>query len=370
MPSRVANQTSAEAAANGNELARQLKMARDDGKSLSDIDVNGLSKVEKLVQKKVLRCKHNLASVAIGWSANSKSFVAGYQGGTMVLWDAANALVSQFYCAPGTFPTSVSISPQTDKSLVAIGGLDNAVSIVDMSPTIDVCDISTTLGLNGDGHEGFIAAMHFLDPATLVSASGDGDALVWDVEGGTRKQALKGHTKDVLCLVPVPLDDAQPGSPSRLLATGSLDQTVRLWDVREARGSAHTFQCDAEVLAIDVFPNGGYTIASGCSDGVVRIFDVRAQTTVAELKAPDEMPPITGLQFSATGRAIYTSHATAVLAVWDPYGPRAGRVHKTKVIRQDAKTDLVSLRRSPDGECIAAACQDGSVRTFGTGKGK
>ena len=98
------------------------------------------------------------------------------------------------------------------------------------------------------------------------------------------------------------------------VASVSLDGTVRIWDLR-ANCESHVFQCwpesrsaEAEMAAVSIFPTGN-AVAAGGVDGTVRLFDMRAYATVAELTAKPVAAPITGIECSLSGRAIYTSHA-------------------------------------------------------------
>lgn len=74
------------------------------------------------------------------------------------------------------------------------------------------------------GHGEAILAVQF-SPKTsglLATGSGDNTARLWNTDSGTPKFTLKGHTGWVLALAWRP--DGQN------LATGSMDKTVRMWD--------------------------------------------------------------------------------------------------------------------------------------------
>ncbi|KAI2640347.1 YVTN repeat-like/Quino protein amine dehydrogenase [Hypomontagnella submonticulosa] len=74
------------------------------------------------------------------------------------------------------------------------------------------------------GHGEAILAAQF-SPKTsslLATGSGDNTARLWNTDSGTPKSTLKGHTGWVLALAWSP--DGQN------LATGSMDKTVRIWD--------------------------------------------------------------------------------------------------------------------------------------------
>ena len=54
----------------------------------------------------------------------------------------------------------------------------------------------------------------------LLSASGDGEAKLWDVKTGAVVASFAGHSSDCLCL------SVAPDGPPKIFATGGLDNTV------------------------------------------------------------------------------------------------------------------------------------------------
>ena len=75
------------------------------------------------------------------------------------------------------------------------------------------------------GHTGSIWTMAFsLDGQLVASGSSDATVGLWDAKTGAARHTLKGHTGSVLTVAFSP--DGQ------LVASGSYDETVRLWAVR------------------------------------------------------------------------------------------------------------------------------------------
>src|SRR5882724_13614166 len=70
-------------------------------------------------------------------------------------------------------------------------------------------------------HDGWVAAVAFApDGKTLASAGADNVVRLWEVGTWKPKGVLKGHT-DCVCAVAFSVDG--------FLATGSYDQTARIW---------------------------------------------------------------------------------------------------------------------------------------------
>ena len=84
---------------------------------------------------------------------------------------------------------------------------------------------------------------------TVASAGSEQVIDLWDVASGQRRQTLHGHTNSVLCLAFHPAGD--------LLASGSTDGTVRLWSLR-AGGEGLP---DQPVTVLAANPNFVYDLA-------------------------------------------------------------------------------------------------------------
>ncbi|CED83899.1 FOG: WD40 repeat [Phaffia rhodozyma] len=72
-----------------------------------------------------------------------------------------------------------------------------------------------------DMYQDFVGGVQFWGYA-LASASGDGGVRMWDMRTGQAHRTLLGHTGPVTCLQ---FDEMN-------IVTGSLDKTIRIWDLR------------------------------------------------------------------------------------------------------------------------------------------
>jgi RNA polymerase sigma factor (sigma-70 family) len=138
-------------------------------------------------------------------------------------------------------------------------------------------------------------------PAAQQGKDADKTAATLPVE----KAALTGHTDAVLCLA-CSLD-------GKLLASGSADKTVRLWDVKTMKEIA-TLQGHDGAVTLVVFSPDKRTLFSASADKSVKAWD---PSTGKELRSfAGHKEPITTLGFSRYGKLLYTASADKLVHGW------------------------------------------------------
>ena len=116
------------------------------------------------------------------------------------------------------------------------------------------------------GHGGAVYACDFAPHGkTIVSASGDATLKLWDVASGTwqAKKTLRGHSGSVFAVA---------WSINGLLASGSYDKTVKIWNP-SADECLKTLHCSSGMVFACEFAPDGKTLASG-SQFHIQIWDV------------------------------------------------------------------------------------------------
>ena len=131
------------------------------------------------------------------------------------------------------------------------------------SPAQDILNLQKTL----QGHRGTVQALCRLDAHTLASGSLDHTIKIWDLTTGTCKQTLQGHSDSVYALCRL---------DAHTLASGSDDQTIKVWDLTTGtcketlQGHSHSVRALCRLDA--------HTLASGSNDHTIKIWDLTTAT--------------------------------------------------------------------------------------------
>jgi WD40 repeat protein/tRNA A-37 threonylcarbamoyl transferase component Bud32 len=202
----------------------------------------------------------------------------------------------------------LAFSPRGD--LLAAGSHDGCVRLWDVNTRAEVGVLSK--------HDAPIRDVAFSpDGALLASAGENGDRTVriWNVATRSEVAVLRAHTD---CVYAIGWNRA-----GTLLASGSVDGTVRVWEVPSAKpeGFSATWRevgapmrqgTSAYAVA---FTHDGKLLAVGCADNQIRIWDMATQRQLAELSGHTDY--VHALAFSPDGTRLVSGSGDHSVRVWD-----------------------------------------------------
>jgi RNA polymerase sigma factor (sigma-70 family) len=209
------------------------------------------------------------------------------------------------------------------------------------------CTGLTSVAFSRDGR--LLAAAGVVNNAD----SGQGVLILWKAASGNLLWQVRGHTSDIC-------ERALAFSPDgKLLATGSADKTIKLWDATTGKCKRTLEGHESGVFSLAFSPDGKL-LASGGLDGTVRLWDLES----AELKFL-ESGYIRGLKvvvaFSPDGRWLAaggtilgnTAYGRGDVRLFDA---KTGKLHRAfpDVLRHGVS----ALAFSPGGETLAVGNWD------------
>lgn len=275
----------------------------------------------------------------------------------------SNKLNGLSWAPPGDFSTRIAYCRQdhmfgifdVTKNNGCWGAKANWAQCIAMHPTVDGftltggMDNATTMWKPGGTpgklttlkkvieHDGYIASLAFMEKGNkYVSASGDADCRIIDVEKTVTILRLGGHDKDAqsLCFA---ADDIE----QKKFATCSSDKTVRLWDSTSGK-CTHTFFTDSELNSCTLFPNGNMIACGGEKDKTF-LFDVRAYKMVSKYARNNQKTA--SCQFSRSGRQLWVGHDDGALITWDIFDDGSNKNYACKI---EAHTKFYPGTNKPD----------------------
>jgi WD40 repeat protein/3',5'-cyclic AMP phosphodiesterase CpdA len=182
------------------------------------------------------------------------------------------------------------------------------------------------------------------DGLTLIVAGEDGGALICDAAGRPLRE-LQGHHLRVYAVY----------YGERMIATGSTDGTIRLWDPHTAALVGALEGHDRWVWPISPSRDGA-SLVVGDGSGAVRMWDTAARRV--RCTCPGHGERVWTACFDPDENILATGDDTAAVRLWDP---ATGRLLRTL---RGHSGSVFRLAFSPDGTTLATSDESGLVRLW------
>ncbi|MFX1284569.1 MAG: hypothetical protein ACFFB5_12990 [Promethearchaeota archaeon] len=139
----------------------------------------------------------------------------------------------------------------------------------------------------------------------LATGTTDGVLELWDVSSGTLLDTLTGHTSGIHSL--------QFTSDSSVLASGS-NGTINLWNVSDG-SLIHTLNNHSDIVTCLAFQPGDSILASGSTDQTVKIWNASAGTLIETFSGHSDT--INNLAFHPGGWTLASASADRTIKMWN-----------------------------------------------------
>ncbi len=230
-----------------------------------------------------------------------------------------------------------------------------------------------------EGHTSLVTSVAFSpDGQTLASGSDDKMVRLWSVAEKKPLHTFEGHINKVTSVAFSPdgqmlascsgYDPVQLwlpwhmfGEHSQTLASGSGDNTVRLWSVVEKK-PLHTFEGYSSYVTSVAFSPDGQTLALGSGDNTVRLWSVAEKKLLHTFEGHSGY--VTSVAFSPDGQTLASGSDDDTVRLWSVAEKEP--LHTFKGHTSGVK----SVAFSPDGQTLASGSVDDTVRLWSVAEKK
>jgi WD40 repeat protein len=276
------------------------------------------------------------AVVSLTFSPDGKLLASGCKDDCVRIWDVQEKKLHTTFTGHRRWGNAVAACPAA--LLMAVAGADGRIQLNDRQKGPHELR----------AHDKPIFALAVTaDGKLLASGSEDRTIKLWDVATSRERRTLTGHTGAVRALAFSP--------DATTLASAGDDGSVRLWDVATGQGRASWKAHTGKVRAL-AFSGDGRQLASGGDDKSIKLWDLsRAPEGVAVL---DYTAGVLALAFAADGKLLASGGEDRMIRLWDP----ATRESRGVCSGHGAAVGAVGF--SPDGKTLVSGSEDGSAKLW------
>ncbi|KAJ9121335.1 hypothetical protein QFC24_004671 [Naganishia onofrii] len=213
------------------------------------------------------------------------------------------------------------------------------------------------------------------DGKFLATGAEDRQIRIWDIAKGRIKHLLVGHNQEIYSL-----DFSQDG---QFLVSGSGDKSARIWDISTGHCvydlhiedpviGENGLPIDAGITSVALSPDSKL-VAAGSLDTIVRVWDTRTGQQLERLRGHKDS--VYSVAFSPDGNSLVSGSLDKSLRVWDLRQTNMA-VDRTTQQNQLAQTGLGVLQQTlvghkdyvlsvgitPDGQWIVSGSKDRSIQ--------
>ncbi|MEH2336799.1 serine/threonine-protein kinase [Nostoc sp.] len=263
------------------------------------------------------RCLHTLtehsgrlSSVnALAISPDSNTLASASDHKIVKLWDLNTQKVLASLSGHSQAVKSVTFSP--DGKILATASDDKTIKLWQIETLEEICTLL--------GHSHAVKSVAF-SPNGQILASGSWDKTIklWDVNTGTEICTITGHQLQVNSVAFNP--------QGQLLASASYDRTIRLWQIPALEGSPRglqnrpcysllgTLSGHAWAVLTVAFSPDGKILATGSDDNTIKLWEVNTGQLICTLVGHSWS--VVAVAFTADGETLLSASCDKTVKLW------------------------------------------------------
>jgi serine/threonine protein kinase len=289
---------------------------------------------------------HNKPINTIALFTDGQYLISGDEGGTVAIWNLSFPQPIATYCI--NYPVcTVAVSP--NRSQIATGDKNRKIQIRRQEAVMtSMKELHVDLS-NLDSHGGFVYTVQFSpDGQILASGSADHRIRLWNADTGKIIATLDGHDRAVTAVRFMP--------NGQILVSASADQTIRFWDVGERKllKTVHPHTDKIHDLAIS---QDGKIIISGSSDRAIGIRQLGNTNYKTHLDALDV---VLAVAISPNRKTIAAGLIDGQIQIWD-------LINGSSIcVFQAHQAAVKSLTFTPNSNNLISAGWDRTIKVWQT----